>query len=232
MKLISQSKVNTKPRISLNKLGEYLLSKPGRRRTILKRQKYPKAKIISRTNNFYSCLHKCIENGGISDDVILDEILRLDSSANGQDWHDQNLEINSRLLKNLLRIKGSFEVNGLQLEAAPNARDHLSVEGVSVSIRPELYFRGRMRGKDVFGGVKFHLPKTHALNTDSGEYVATMLKTHLEGICPKHAIVRNDLCLVVDLPTEEVFSAPKSFKQRWNDIEAACFEIKNQWKAI
>lgn len=232
MQLANYPKVNPTPRISLNKLGEYLSCKPGRRRTILKSQKYPKDAIIARNTDFYNALFTSVEAGSINVDSILDNILRLKRSANGNKWHDENLELNTKLLRHLLAIQTQFDRDDLTLTTASGPHEHLNIEGVSVSVRPELLIHGSRRGEAVFGGVKFHLPKSNSLEGEAGDYAATVLKSHLDVVCPKGSIVKNELCFVVDLPVETVHTAPKAYKKRWFDIEAACFEISNQWNAI
>jgi len=34
----------------------------------------------------------------------------------------------------------------------------------------------------------------------------------------------------VDVPTKQIYNAPKAFKRKMNDISAACEEIDVRWK--
>lgn len=66
---------------------------------------------------------------------------------------------------------------------------------------------------------------------ESGEYIATILKKSLESSGTTSAI-KNEFCMVVDLPSGQIYSAPKSYIQRWKDIVSAAVEIASCWKGI
>lgn len=114
-----------------------------------------------------------------------------------------------------------------KLEKVPlNNSSKLEISGVLVSIRPDIYLKDD--NDKVVGYIKLHFPKTNPLTTISGEFVATALKTFLQNDSPSP--IDPKLCVVVDIPSATVFSAPKAGKKRMTDLEAACEEISDRWQ--
>jgi len=226
---LTEQKINKEPKISLNKLGEYLTAKPGRRNTILKNSKFPKSGMAGRNNDFYNALQKGVSGGEIDTESIYDSIYDIENQFITSPWQQQNKDINSALLKKLIKIIPT-ELENLSVTNVLE-KAHLNILGVDISIRPDLLIEGSYRGTKYRGGVKFHLPKTNSLNSESGEYIATLLKQSLEGyqsVTP----LKNEFCIVVDLYSENIYRAPKAFKKRMLDIKAACNEIHYMWPNI
>lgn len=108
-----------------------------------------------------------------------------------------------------------------------NQKSTMEIAGVDVSIRPDAYIKND--SDQVVGALKLHFPKSNSLDKNSGEYVATALKIFVqEGT---ENAIDHKLCIVVDVPSASVFSAPKAGKKRMIDIEAACEEISAQWRS-
>ena len=220
------------PRLSINKLGEYLTCGALRRRRILNDAKHPQGFIVPRYNDFYAVASRFLESNPLDAAIIyaaIDEIL---ARAPGTEWDEQNKSLNVDLLTNLVDIPDLLPLEGLRMIAMPNVQNDLEIAGVTVSVRPEILLTGTIRGRDVMGALKLYLPKSYPLDQTTADYITTTVHQHLSTFPQLDAEIDYRLCLVADVPTRTVYAAPRSFTRRRNDIEAACEEIAARWPSI
>lgn len=214
------------PRISLNKLGEYMTATPARRRRIVEDQIAPKDFIAAR----YGDARENISNfivGDISEENLTQIAEDLRNKSYDSKFISQDKNLSADAIDDFLEISDQLPT-GYKYEKAPaNEKSTLELSGVDVSIRPDAYIKND--NNEVVGAVKLHFPKSNPLTTTSGEYVATALKTFVQKNVSKP--IDPKLCLVVDVPSASVISAPKAGKKRMIDLEAACEEIDARWKA-
>jgi len=232
MKATDTPKVRVEPRLSGNKLGEYLVAKPKRRRRILTDSKYPKSFIGPRFGDFYKILEKGIQEDSIDTDSLDAAIQILVDKTTSTDWHAQNKTLSLDLLSHLKIMVDSMGLNQYSVKKLVAKPGVSIVRGVEISVRPELLIEAEKRGEKVIGAVKLNVAKSFPLNDDSGNYIATMVRNFLEEQYSGDVSIDPSLCFVVDLPHERFFKAPKAFKQRTADIEAACDEIRAVWPTI
>ena len=138
---------------------------------------------------------------------------------------DKNLSADA--IDSFLEISDQLPENYRFEKVPANEKSTIGIAGVDVSIRPDAYIKND--NDEVVGVLKLHFPKSNPLDKNSGEYVATALKTFVQESTEN--TVDHKLCIVVDVPSSSVISAPKAGKKRMIDIEAACEEISAQWKA-
>ena len=220
------------PRISVNKLGEYLTCSASRRRRILEDAKDPKSFIVPRFNDFYAIATQYLVSNPLNDGIITAAIEKIQSRQPCTDWEEHNKMLNVDLLGNLMDIPDLLPLNGLTMTALPLSQDDLTIAGVAVSVRPEIPIRGSDRGRDVIGALKLHVPKSFSLDDETADYVATTVQQHLATYPPCGGDIDYRLCFVADVPSRAVFAAPRSFTRRRKDIEAACEEIAARWPSL
>ncbi len=216
----------TVPKISLNKLGEYMTATPARRRRIIEDQIAPKGFIAARYTDARENISSHIA-GEISDDNLETMAVDLRNKIYDSKFVAQDKNLSADAIDSFLEISDQLPT-GYKFEKAPaNGKSTLALSGVDVSIRPDVYIKND--NNEVVGAVKLHFPKSNPLTTTSGEYVATALKTFLQE--STKTPIDHKLCIVVDVSSSSVIPAPKAGKKRMIDIEAACEEFGNQWKA-
>lgn len=214
------------PRISLNKLGEYMTATPARRRRIIEDQITPKEFIATRYADARESISDYI-TGEISEGGLGKVAEDLRSKIYDSNFVAQDKNLSADAIDSFLEISDQLPVGYVFEKAPANAKSTLELSGVEVSIRPDVYIKSD--DGEVVGAIKLHFPKSNPLTTTSGEYVATALKVFVQenasnAIDPK-------LCLIIDVPSSNVIPAPKAGKKRMSDLEAACEEIDAQWKA-
>lgn len=225
------------PKISANKLGEFLVTaSPKRRLRILNDQKYPSDVVIPLYRMAHAPLTAYFESGGLQPEAITSAIDHLRSDESGSKWVLQDRRNTADALERILLLTRSLPLERptYQYLRAPGNPPKLSFSGVEVSVRPDLLLRVSKRGRQYSGAIKFHFMKTaeNSLGEDGGRYIASLLhrwsqENSAEGFEP-----RPEFCLSVDVFRSSVVPAPRAFSRRLSEIEAACQEIASRWNLL
>jgi len=223
-------KDRAKPRISISKLAEYLVASAGRRRTILRDQKYPPPFKAANFTHAYPAIADVLLRGcepGVADAYVAA-------------WREQlprsKSPIAARTLKLCIEAMSAFKALAATtmfkgLVFAPGLREaYVQRAGVLLSIRPELLLSGPSPG-----ALKVYLGKTTPLSRDadrkmgSGGYAATALHLWAES---QFGGARAENCLVLDVFAGSLFRAPSRHVKRRGDIDSACEEIGAVWASL
>jgi hypothetical protein len=222
--------VNKKPKISANKLGEYILSAPHRRKEIVKNQKYPKGYVVARYNEAKSTIVDYFINGKGDKEFVEKKIKSLIQKSYTSSFRTQDNKLSIEVLE-IFKQTNHSDLGKYSLGRFGKNFQNLSVQGVEVTISPEIMIKGSIRGIDFIGAIKIHISKNHPLNQDSGKYVASLIQSFLEKNSPDIKI-RPEFCVSLDIFTGNYFTAPRSFKLMRKEIEAACNEIRLLWNNL
>lgn len=219
----------TNPRISLNKLGEYLTATPARRRRIVLDQQNPQPFIVTRYGDAREAIVNFMASGMLDREKLLLEARRLRMEDGGSDFSRQDREASAEAIHGFLAVASQIDFrDSVIVRVQSSSSESMEIAGVTVSIRPDVYLKNFITG-EVVGAVKLHFPKTTPLDQNASEYVATALRVFLEQ--EKGATAVNfKQCYVVDVSTGLVTHAPRSFAKKMNDIAAACDEIDARWR--
>ncbi|WP_017454003.1 hypothetical protein [Herbaspirillum rubrisubalbicans] len=218
-----------KPRISLNKLGEYLTATPSRRKRIIEDQEQPKNFVATRYGDARASIVKYLAGRMEDEDGLRAAAIELRKRGTGSDFVEHDREASADAIDSFVEFADEVDLDGVvPVPIEANFSSHMDIAGVSVSTRPDLLLKDEKTG-EIVGCVKLHFSKTSPLNQQGGEYVATALRVHLEED-GKQLAVDNEKVFVVDVPTRQVVTAPKAFKRKMKDIQAACEEIEARWR--
>lgn len=221
-------------RISLNKLGEYLITtSPARRRRIIVDQKTPPAVKAARYRHADEPLGHFFQSGGDPAPVHA-AVARLRSDRSGSDWVVNDRCSTADALDEFLLIRDRLPMQAVTYVRPPSSLAVAEIEGVRVSIAPQFLLRFKHRGVACVGALKFHFPKaaSSSLEQRGGEYVATLLHRWLSANVPVGCKAVPSFCFSVDVFRRSVVSAPSSTSRRMEDIEAACEEISAHWQKL
>ena len=219
------------PRISINKLGEYMTATASRRRRIIQDQKYPKDFIVARYTEAQEPIALFLVGGATDDTILASAISRLTSTTPKSDWDSQRIECCIEALESMLDIEDFDCLKDMTVHHGHSDPQKMVIAGVSISVRPELILRGTDRtGRPTVGAVKLCIGKSKPLDAESASYLTTLVHKYIEDTVAKSdeiALVQR--CYVLDVFAKECFCAPRSFTRRRQDIEAACQEIARAW---
>ena len=213
----------------MNKLGEYMVAKAGRRRTIVSDQKHPKDFIVARYTAVYDAIARCLSAGG--DPLIIREAMEDIYQATPKNmWQQQDLALSAEALDLFLNLIDEIDLRKFSVSRSAEGAPPMNIAGVAVSVRPELYLR--VAGSNgLAGAVKLYVSKRGPLADDAALYVGTVLHQYMNEVLTPVVKIEAKNCMVIDILAQRVYTAPTSFKQRRKDILAACEEIVRAWPA-
>ena len=224
-----------KPTISVNKLGEYIVSRGARQRKILHDRKYPdpdfNAGIYHREASEAVGLYIA---GGAIDTSSLDNVLHsLEQQTPEKIGTARRINANIDALERFNTMLDDIDLMGADPELGAHSPAKLRFHSVEVSVRPEIILRSTVKGKSYVGAWKLHFSKTRPHTEESAGFVSAMVneycRMHLAG---PDDIVNPAFCQVIDVASGTVFPGVKATKQRLNDIEAECQNIAALWTSI
>lgn len=136
-------------------------------------------------------------------------------------------------IDSFIDLADSIDTDGLTLAVGANDQASLSIAAVEISVRPEVTVTAVGRnGQTVAGAIKLYFSKNNPLDENSGVYVATTVHQFADGYLTETADADYRRCQVIDVFGGEIYTAPRSFVRRRNDIEAACEEIARAWPVL
>lgn len=218
------------PRISVNKLAEYMGASAGRRKTIIKSQIKPPGEIVvARYRDVYQVLAEYFAEP--SEDLFYERALELRNAVGGSDWAKQDKSLSADALIACADVIELIALQGVKVIPSPKteAAHPFTVGGVRVSIRPEFLIVDTSTGQ-VCGGIKFSFNKQQPLVEESCEFVAILVRAYL--VEQYGVSIDSKRCLSIATPTKLVVCAPKATKAKMLAIEAACEEIAIRWKSL
>lgn len=221
------------PRISANKLAEYLTASAGRRKTILTDQKHPSDFKTARYKEATQAISRFIAGGCLDTSVLSDteEYLRGRNPQSAFQAQDRDLSLDA--LQSVRDVYSQWGLIGSNLSLGAANASPLFIAGVKISVRPEIISRSvNRKGEKTVGAMKLHLPKSSSPSKKNAEYVCTLLHWFCEEHLVDEGIVDYQLCKLIDVPAGVLFEAPKAYKKRRADIEAACEEIAARWASL
>lgn len=217
------------PRISLNKLGEYMTAAtPSRRKRIVSDQQSPQPFIVARYKDAREAIVDFIVSGMGDRAGLFSLANRLRRSREGSEFAISDRIASADAIVSFIQAIDDIALGDCIAVAMPGtSSEGMSISGVYVSVRPDIYLRNWVTG-EIVGALKLHFPKTSPLSSAGAEYVATAMRVYME----REKGCQNfdhRKCFVVDVPTASVTIAPKAHVRKMKDIEAACEEIAIRW---
>jgi hypothetical protein len=223
------------PRISVNKLGEYLVqTNPIRRRAIIRDQKLGNPPAQPRYRKALQPICDVLEDAAFDPEPIHSAIEALRTEESASEWVLDDNAKTADALEKFLNITGEFPIEGVTYRLGSHTAPKLTLSGVEVSVRPDIIIEGQLRGRQIVGGIKFHytVDDKKALGLEGGRYVAALLRQWLSLHGPNDRHAHQNFCYSVDVFQEQVVAAPSSFARLYSQAEAACEEIGLRWDAI
>ena len=219
--------VRNAPRITLNALAEYMTASASRRRTILAEQRDPKAFRVAYYAEAEAAIVSALSDGRSVD--ALDEgrkrVLALPVS---KEWDASRRQTQLEALeaaRSFLRTDEAAKLPTLALNHRKSQT--LPVGRVAISVRPELFISSA--SGTVVGALKLFFSKTTAMAEERARYAGALLHLYTEVALAAGPNADCSNCFVVDVFAKKVFTAPRTFRRRRLDINAACEEIAAGW---
>lgn len=227
----AEQKVHESPRISVNKLAEYLATnKASRRERILKDAKFPPTFQLIRYDPTREMVQRYLAG-------LIPNTQALQAAIAQYEYTKTKDEFEARMKKSNLEAMGLFAAlaptlvfEGAKVTLGEHAPPKLSISDVAVSVRPDLNLTYVGKGGLEHGALKLNISKGAVHTIDSAEYAGALVRhfltTRLGDDCDHKRV------FVLDIFGKKISPSPKATVNRMKDVEAACAEIARQWDSI
>lgn len=230
--MAESQKVRKVPRMSANALATYMSAAPAKREAVLREQKFPPTYRARWYDVASKAITRCLVHPDKESEIIVQALDRLHATMPADKHERQVAENNAAALESFLGVLPELEWDGLTAQRYPDSSATLELEGVILSVRPEVKLSGKYRGDRVRGGVKLYLSKVTKLGEDGGAVIGALLHEFSSRQCHNGEACKQRHCQVIDVFGEDWHVAPSAIKRRLKDIEAACREIRERWPHI
>lgn len=227
------SRINATPRISVNKLGEYIVSRPNRQSQIIRGQKYPPDYIVTYYKDAQETIGQFFANN-LDDISILERTIQnLDQSPAENVYQVRRSNGNIQAIEKFMEMIDDVNLHGGVPQLGESRPERLTVRNVEVSVRPEIIMTGTdRRGRNVVGGVKLHFPTTSPLNDDSAGFVSAVVQEYCRACLADIGEPYHHYSFVVDVASARIYPGVQSTRRRMQEVEAACEQIFNLWPTV
>ncbi len=227
------------PRISVNKLGEYLVATPARRKRIIHDAKFPSTFMVARYKVAENAIADWICTGGTDELLLAQAMAVLRSGEPASSFARSRRDCCVSAIANAAQLRRALQLpTGHVTYVRTNSAVSLPLGELSVSIRPEILIytcpgETNQGGGRRLGGIKLYFSKQHPFSRQSADYITTLL---YQGLLIRSAkdllLLDHNQIKLVDIFAGEVFTLPKAHKQRLREVTAACEEISERWDAV
>ncbi|HZX58978.1 MAG TPA: hypothetical protein VFE54_09635 [Mucilaginibacter sp.] len=218
------------PRISVNKLAEYLEANPTRRKKIVYDAKHPEPFVTTRYKDAREYIKSYI-CGETDEDAILVRIDAFNTADADSDFQEQDNNLSAEVLELLLDTDIS-SWDGYEISSFEGENTLVNISGVDISVNPDLLVKQEKGGETKFGLIKLHLSKTNQLSEESQKIVAVMLLGFAHKIAEEYGTPEEKMCMSFDIFKQHSECCPTAVKMRLRKIEAACEEIALWWGTL
>jgi hypothetical protein len=223
------TKARSEPRISVNKLAQYVTSRAARQNQILRNAKFPPDYITTYYREASEAISRYLAVN-LSDGKILDNAVNaLNQKDPSNVYESRRIAGNIDAIETLASMLDDIDfLAGTQPRLGAQIAPHLTMHGVGISVRPEV----TLHTKGLVGGIKLHFPKTEPLDKEEAGYVAALVQSFCETHLWKEGSSHHEHCMVIDLASAKVYPGVKAIKQRIKDVQNACMQISSLWPTI
>jgi hypothetical protein len=227
-----RQKVRHSPQISLNLLGEFMVSSFVRRRSILRQAKFPQDYIGPRYDPAQKAAARYLAGASRDRTQLASDFEALLAGSARSQWFKNRQKLCAQALGCILELETALKLDDLDVSIGCNPDHRVDIGGVSVTVMPDLLLRGACRNGEFVGALKFRYGKTTPISKEWAAYSATTLHQFVETLAGGADLVDRRHCKIIDVFAGRVYEAPACYKERRKDIEAACWHIKEIWSRV
>jgi hypothetical protein len=143
------------PRLSLNQFGQFYSASPARKESIIRNAKTEPEVLIGWYNTVRPLLPGLLIPAMKKRAVDLGRA-KLNAMPEASPWQINSKQTSKQVFE-LVASMDPIEISGFGVSMYGNKNPILSIEGLDISVFPELILRGTYRNQDIVGLVKIYL---------------------------------------------------------------------------
>lgn len=220
------------PRLSDNKLADYMGASEQRKRSILQSCKYQRIAAVIQHHDARKMIADSMTSGNIDVKMLTEKLEIYEGKITDTDHEEEVKAHNIDYVKSVLSM-GSPQVNGSEFTKCQSNKK-VDMNGTMISFFPELLVtRTNKRNNRKIGAINFRYSKSAKLPENVAEYQSALMFGVLRDepfeaeSTPEHA-----LCQTFDAFNGKLYQAPSNSIYLFNEMKAACAGISQQWQNI
>lgn len=219
------------PRISLNKLGEYLGATPARRKQILVEQKKPRTFQVYWYQEASNAIRNALVSGIEVEGTLLERANTL-REFGASDHEITRNNTNAEAIEAFVDMINDLSMDDYDFEIYKDTLKEFSFGGVAISIKPDMILKPAGQAKNhKTGSLKLHFSKNSTFSSDIGQSISSVIYHYMTQIqnIDNHS---HKYTMLVDIFNKKIHYAKVHYKKTLKEIEAACEEIRLRWDSI
>jgi hypothetical protein len=220
------------PRMSDNKLADYMAASEQARRTILRSCKYQAITAVIQHQDARKMIAESIVNGKLDAGILASKLAVYENKITDTDFEADVKQHNIDYVKSVLDAKIG-PIKGVEFSRC-RSQLKLDFNGTEISFFPDvLVARTNQRNNRKIGAVNLRYSKSAKLPPPTADWQSALIFGVLrdypfeEQATPEHA-----LCQTLDGFNGKLYPAPTKAVYLFNEMKAACAGIANQWANI
>ncbi len=206
-------KVREHPRVTFSSLAEILSSPAHRLPSILTKQKFPTpGPVFGYKKATEKLIAWCVDG------------VPPNSSELTREYEAAVIDL---ITENYATPNDLIGIDSCSFSKPPQV-DSWSIDGVEVSVFPDLMVEAEIKGKIKKGAVKFYMSKTP---TEVGSSLAALIYYHQKEVLG-NSDVDPSLCAVVDVRNDELYVATGSYRRLVKQATDSCKVIASLWGSL
>jgi hypothetical protein len=234
-------RIRQQPGISANELARYLVAGDHAREGIIRRAKEIATAPVIRYRDLRNGLSAYLGNVARPAATLTALESMLQQKADDQSastFSREDAQASLEALATFRRFQN--RLGGFDFKQPGKWAGALAVEGVAVSVYPDLVLTQQSRSSDRYGVALFRLAKgddQESVNAagrraEIAKYVATLAYMQASTHCAPDHVAHHALCMSIDVQNQEIVVASNSQTIRINNIRAACRQIARAWSFL
>src|ERR1700754_6758 len=146
------AKQRDEPRISVNKLAQYVTSKAARQNQILRNAKFPPDYITTYYREAGEAIARFLANDMKESSILDNAVGTLSQKVAGNVYETRRLAGNIDAIETFASLLDDIDYGGATATLGAQAAPHLISQGVEISVRPEITLHSKAKTSELVGG--------------------------------------------------------------------------------
>ncbi|PTS82600.1 hypothetical protein DBR17_08855 [Sphingomonas sp. HMWF008] len=235
------TRIRQQPGISANELARYLVAGDHAREGIIRRAKEIATVAVIRYRDLRNGLSAYLGDAARPSATLASLEALLQQKAEDQSgtaFTREDAQASLEALATFRRFQN--QLGSFDFKQPGKWAGALSIEGVAVSVYPDLVLTQQSRASNRYGVALFRLAKGDEQESVSAagkraeiaKYVATLAYMQATTHCEAEHVAYPGLCMSIDVQNQEIVVASNSQTIRVNNIKAACRQIARAWDSV
>lgn len=217
----------SRPHFSIDKLAEYMVSRPSRRQVIVKNQKARRPFFIEYYKDARRIIAEFISEK-MSEEEYWEAFYNIKNKKIQTDISEAKQNICLSALEEFEKIMYDVDFPQYKKRFGTISQKKVFLHRIEIEAHPDIILyndKGSVRG-----AIKLIFNNDRKRESLENEYLSTILFQYMRLLY--NMDIKNTDCYIVDIFNSVIETAPMSYKKIILDISASCEEIKDTWKRV